>query len=119
MVKPDPIDFRGLPQSMPAERMILGGILNGALDFHICRSTLASDDFALEAHRMIYARIGKMCEAGIAIDHVTVTHELFKYELESVGGLGYLVDLDNDTPRLAQFDQYIRTVNENRSCGKQ
>jgi replicative DNA helicase len=113
MAKKDPLDFKGLPQSLTAERMILGGIINGSLDFQTCRATVSADDFALEAHRRIYRHIEQMCEAGIAIDHVTLSDELIKCgELESVGGLGYLVELDNDTPRLSHFDQYIITVKD-------
>jgi replicative DNA helicase len=111
MAKPDPVDFKGLPQSIPSERMILGGIINQSLDFHTCRATLSADDFALEAHRKIYRRIEQMCEAGIAIDNATAGQELQRCaELDSVGGLAYLVDLDNETPRLPHFDQYIGTV---------
>lgn len=113
MTKPDPVDFEGLPQSVPAERMILGAIINGSLDFYTCRATLSTDDFALEKHRKIFRRIEGMSEAGTAIDNATVGQELLHYaELESVGGLAYLVDLDNETPRLPHFDQYIRTVKD-------
>jgi replicative DNA helicase len=111
MPNSDPLDRRGLPQSLSAERMILGSLINGALDFHTCRAMLSADDFALEAHRTIYRKIEQMCQAGIAIDHAIVAQALLdSNELESVGGLGYLVDLDNETPRLPHFDEYLSIV---------
>src|SRR5579862_113615 len=103
MSKPDPLDFMGLPQSLSAERMILGGIINQSLDFHTGRAILSTGDFALETHRTIYNRIEQMCEAGIAIDYATVTQELTNHnELESIGGMSCLVELDTETPHLAQ-----------------
>jgi replicative DNA helicase len=111
MPKSDPLDLSGLPQAMPAERMILGSLINGGLDFHTCRATLSVDDFAIEAHRTIYRKIEQMCLVGVAVDHATVALELRNSnELESVGGLGYLVDLDSGTPRLPHFDEYVSTV---------
>ena len=100
MSKTDPLDFKGLPQAVDTERLILGGILNQSLDFHTCRASLTVDDFAKEDHRTIYKRIEQMCESDIAIDHATVAQELTNNaELETVGGLEYLVFLDEGTPR--------------------
>jgi len=113
MPKTDPVDLRGLPQSLNSERMILGAILNGSLDYYSCSAILRGDDFVLEAHRRIYASIGELSEGGAGIDYATVGQKLFdRGALESVGGMAYLVDLDNNTPRLAQFDEYLRTVKD-------
>lgn len=107
----DPVDFKGMPQSLESERMILGVIFNRSLDFSEARAVLDASDFALSRHRTIYSAMEGMQGAGIKIDAATV-HETLKTAgaIEACGGLSYLIDLDNDTPRLPQVDQYLKTV---------
>jgi replicative DNA helicase len=93
--------------------MVLGALINGSLDFSVCRATLAAEDFFIDSHRRIYRRLEEMTKAGTEIDHVTVGQELVNHgECEAAGGFSYLVDLDNETPRLPHFDSYLRIVKD-------
>lgn len=109
----DPIDQRGLPAAIESEKFILSAILKGTLEYAECRACLEPADFAIERHREIYEMCGALIERGIDPDRVTVAqafHESNK--LESVGGIGYLVDLDENCPALPHLDDYIRVVRD-------
>lgn len=102
-----------LPTSVDGERTILGAILldNGA---HAEASRkLTADDFALDTHRRIFARMGDLLAAGHAVDIVTLAEELGRRkELEAVGGVSYLASLTEGLPRRLSIGEYVRIVHE-------
>jgi replicative DNA helicase len=52
-------------------------------------------------------------ERGEKIDRVTVANELQRWgELESVGGLSYVISLDDGLPHIANLDSYVRIVRD-------
>lgn len=104
---------RGLPQDLLAEKSVLGAILKGGLET-FTGITIAADDFALETHKRVYLRMAELAARAEKIDKVTVAGELGKHgQLESVGGLTYLLELDNDFIHGAgNIDAYVRAVQE-------
>jgi replicative DNA helicase len=104
---------KGLPSNLDAERFVLGSILLNDTAFVQAAGELQSDDFSLEKHRRIYARMNDLHERGEHIDRVTVANELMRFnELESVDGLTYLVSLDDGLPQILNLDAYIRIVKD-------
>ena len=78
---------KGLPANIDAERFILGSVLLDDSRFVEIVPTLREDDFALEKHRRIFARMSELHSRGEAIDRVTLANELLRYgELEAVDG---------------------------------
>jgi replicative DNA helicase len=104
---------KGLPANIDAERFILGSVLLDHSRFIDIAGIVTNDDFALEKHRRIFARMCELHERGEKIDRVTVANELLRYnELESVDGLSYLVSLDDGLPKIFNLDSYIRIVKD-------
>jgi hypothetical protein len=104
---------KGLPANIDAEKFILGSILLDGSRFADIAGALREDDFALEKHRRIFARMTGMYSRGEAIDRVTLANELLKRgELESVDGLSYLVSLDDGLPHIAHLDSYVRIIRD-------
>jgi replicative DNA helicase len=104
---------KGLPANLDAERFILGSVLLDDSRFVEIAGLITVDDFALEKHRRIYARMIELHEAGEKIDRVTLANQLLRYnELESVDGLSYLVSLDDGLPHIANLDSYIRIIRD-------
>jgi len=108
------IEFeRGLPASPDSERSILGSIL---LDNHLYNEAaekLKSDDFSLDSHRRIFARMAEMIDAGRAVDIITLSEELSKRkELEAIGGVAYLASLTEGLPRRPSIEEYVRVVKD-------
>ena len=104
---------KGLPQNLDAERFVLGGILMNDSAYVQVAGLLAAEDFSLEKHRRIFARMADLYARGERIDRVTLANELMKQnQLESCDGLSYLVSLDDGLPALANLDSYVRIVKD-------
>ncbi len=104
---------RGLPASPEAERSILGAILLDNLLHNEAASVLRTDDFSLDAHRRVYARMSELSETGRPIDIVTLSEELSKHkELEAVGGVAYLATLTDGVPRRESIEHYVKIVRD-------
>ncbi|MEX2262677.1 MAG: replicative DNA helicase [Bryobacteraceae bacterium] len=107
---------KGLPANLDAEKFVLGSILLDDSCFIHAAGILEEDDFSLEAHRRIFLRMGDLHARGERIDRVTVANALLgKSQLESVGGLSYLVSLDDGLPQISNLESYIRIVKDKAS----
>jgi replicative DNA helicase len=104
---------KGLPANADAERFVLASILLNHDAYFQVAGAIEPEDFSLEKHRRIFARMKDLYERGEKIDRLTVTNELMKQgQLESVDGMAYLVSLDEGMPELANLDSYIRIVKD-------
>ena len=104
---------KGLPANLDAERFVLGSILLDDSLFIQAAGALDADDFSLESHRRIFGRMGELHARSERIDRVTVANELMRLgQLESCGGLSYLVSLDDGLPPIFNLDSYIRIVKD-------
>jgi replicative DNA helicase len=102
-------EYKPCPANRDAERFSLGAVLVGA-KFELA-SSLAPEDFSTEANRLIWRSMQDLHGRGERIDRVTVANELeLKNELGSVGGLSYLMSLDDGMPELLNLDAYVRIV---------
>jgi replicative DNA helicase len=104
---------KGLPANLDAERFVLGSILLDDSYFIQTAGALQPDDFSLEKHRRIFARMAEIHERGEKIDRVTLANELMnRNQLESCDGLTYLVSLDDGLPQTFNIESYIRIVKD-------
>lgn len=104
---------KGLPSNTDAERFVLGAILMDDSAFVQVAGRIEPEDFSLEKHRRIFARMGELFDRGEKIDRITLANELMKQgQLESVDGLSYLVSLDDGLPQIANLDGYVRIVKD-------
>src|SRR5260370_31843688 len=109
---PDISFERGMPASPDAERSILGAILLENAHFHeAAEKKLIADDFSLDSHRRIFARMDDLISGGRAVDLVTLVEELARRkEVESVGGVAYIASLTEGLPRRISIAEYVRIV---------
>src|SRR6201996_3831939 len=104
---------RGLPASVDAERSILGAILLDNHAYNEAAERLRADDFALDSHQRIFARMAELIDGGRAVDIVTLAEELAKRkEVESIGGVAYLASLTEGLPRRLSIEEYVRIVKD-------
>ena len=98
---------------MDAERSILGAILLDNAAYYQASETLRSDEFSLDSHRRIYARVSEMMEASRPVDIITLSEELrTQQQLEAVGGVAYLASLTDGVPPRANIQHYVRIVKD-------
>ena len=105
---------KGLPSSVDAERSILGAILLDNFAFHQASSqNLQPEDFSLDSHRRIYARMRDLGDQGRPVDLITLADELGRNkEVEAVGGVAYLSSLTDGLPHRPNIEQYVRIVKD-------
>ncbi len=104
---------KGLPSNLEAERLTLGAILLDPECFILVAGELIPEDFTLEAHRRIFQRMNTLHDRGDKIDRVGLANELMRHsELESVGGLSYLISLDEGIPQIVNVFGYVRIIKE-------
>jgi replicative DNA helicase len=102
-----------LPANVEAERSILGAILLDNLAYNQAAEHLKPDDFSLDSHRRIYARMVDLAESSRAIDLITLVEELDRRkELEAIGDVGYLSGLLDGVPDRPSIEHYIKIVRD-------
>jgi replicative DNA helicase len=110
---PDIAFERGLPASIDAERSILGAVLLENHCYNEAAERIKPEDFALDSHQRIFARMGELIDSGRAVDLVTLTEELARRkEVESIGGVAYLASLTEGLPRRLSIEEYVRIVKD-------
>jgi len=114
MATPTDISFeRGLPASIESERLILGAILLDNHAYNEAAEKLRAEDFALDSHQRIFARMADLIDAGRAVDIVTLTEELARRkEVEAIGGVAYLASLIEGLPHRLSIEDYVRIVKD-------
>jgi Replicative DNA helicase len=99
------------PQSIEAERSILGSILLDNASFKQITDKLQEADFYRESHRKIYAAMQAMDRKGEAIDYLTLGDYLIIHgQLEEVGGRAAITALTDEVPSAANIQHYARIV---------
>ncbi len=99
------------PQSLDAERALLGAIMLKVDAIHEVTDMVTSDSFYAEKHRTIYRAFVALAAAGAPIDLLSVANYLKdQRELERAGGNSYLADLVSAVPTSANLKHYAEIV---------
>jgi len=101
------------PQSLEAERAVLGGILVQKENLNVVLSTISPDDLYKDAHRRILEAITALVDKGLPVDLLSLTEELQRAGiLEDVGGAAYLSGLLDGVPRNLNVEYYAQIIKE-------
>ena len=107
------------PNSVEAERSVLGAMLQDANAVSHAVENLTAEDFYQPTHREIYACMQALNRSGMPVDLVTVNAELErKGTLEGVGGTAYLMEISQYVPTTANVGAYIAIVHEKSTLRK-
>jgi replicative DNA helicase len=102
-----------LPQSIEAEKSVLGAILLENSAINRAQELLAEGDFYREPHRLLFKVMSDLSERATPIDPVTVKEELARSgKLESVGGPAYIASLLDGVPHSSNVEHYAKIVKE-------
>jgi replicative DNA helicase len=108
-----PDTHRPLPQSLDAEKGLIGSILHSPSVLDDCISEMDSEFFHLPAHRKVYEVLVEMRNAGKPIDLIALTQLLEdRHLLLEVGGAEAVTDLFTFVPTAANADYYREIVRE-------
>jgi len=104
---------KSLPSSIEAERAVLGALLLNDEHLTLVSEILIPADFYNQHHSVIYAAMIDLHQQRKRIDVVTMQDELIKrMQLENVGGVLYLVSLQEDLPAIGLIEQHARIIKE-------
>ena len=102
------------PHAMRAEQSVLGALMLDNNTWDKIADKVTADDFYYEQHKLIFKCITRLAEKDIPFDSVTMSEELRRFDqLESVGGMAYVVSISKDTPYAININAYAKTVREN------
>jgi len=110
------VDFgtdKPLPQSVDAERSVLGAVLVDNTAMHVALQRLRPNDFFRDAHRRIFRAMVQLSERAGAIDLVTLKEEMGRAgDLDAAGGPAGLASLADGVPRSAHIEHYAAIVKD-------
>jgi len=102
-----------LPASLEAERAVLGALLLNDEYLGRVSEFLLATDFYNPAHKIIYQTFLTLAQEFKRIDLVTLQDQLAKNEyLEAVGGIVYLISLQEDIPSVGLIEQHAKIIKE-------
>ncbi|HYQ96616.1 MAG TPA: replicative DNA helicase [Candidatus Eisenbacteria bacterium] len=101
------------PQSLDAERSVLGAMLLSRDAIASATQHLDERAFYRETHRKIWRSMVSLFDRNEAVDLVTLVEELRRRkDLEAIGGATYLTSLDQFVATAANVEHYCKIVNE-------
>jgi replicative DNA helicase len=104
---------KNLPCSQEAERAVLGALLLNDESFSRIVDLITAEDFYVPAHKCIYQAIFDLVQKHKRIDLVTLQDELEKRkQLDEIGGLIFLISLQEEIPSVGLIEQHARIVQE-------
>ncbi len=107
------------PNSVDAERSVLGAAMQDAGAATLAVETLQADDFYSPEHQEIFGAVKTLFSTSASIDVMTVSNELSrKGTLDGVGGSAYLLSACRYVPTTANTASYIRIVQEKSTLRK-
>ena len=107
------------PNSIDAERSILGGLMLDENAWDSISSIVFPEDFYRGDHRQIYKCMVSLVGKNKPLDIITIAEELDTIdELKTVGGMAYLSDLVATTPSATNIRAYAEIVRERATIRK-
>src|SRR5438105_6674682 len=102
-----------LPTALDAERAVISALLLNSQTIHRVTEFLTASDFYLHQHKLIFQAIIRLTEQNKQVDLVTLQDELAKTnDLEKIGGIVFLVSLQEDIPALGLVEQHARIIKD-------
>lgn len=104
---------RTLPQSIEAEMSVLGAMLLDNEVISLVVPILNKHSFYKTAHQELFQIVLELYDKGQAVDLVILREELKKRSLlEKIGGIEYLLELEEAVPTIGNVEYYANIVRE-------
>ena len=101
------------PQSLEAERSVLGALLQDPFVVGPSLEVLTAEDFFAPQNQAVFEAIREVSAKGSAVDLITVDEELGRRgKLDGIGGPDYLMRMMQDVPSTANTAYYISILKE-------
>jgi replicative DNA helicase len=102
---------KSLPANIDAEKSVLAAILLNGQNLTLVSDFLKPRDFYNRQNSIIYKTILDLAQENQKIDLVVIQDELEKTgQLQDVGGIVYLIELQEDIPSIGMITQHAKIV---------
>ena len=106
---------KSLPANIDAERSVLGAILISDDTVSEVADILLPADFYNPVNQTIFTSILSLAQQGQRIDMLTLQNDLEgRHQLDSIGGIGYLMELQEDIPSVGLVLQHANIIKEKK-----
>jgi len=107
------VEGGALPQSLEAERAVLGGLMLDPDQCLVIAETLDPDDFHREAHARLFELMVGMANANRPTELFAVVEQVVSTgKVSDVGGLSYVQGLSDNVPSTQNLDYYADIVSK-------
>jgi replicative DNA helicase len=104
---------KNLPASIEAERSVLSAILLNEEHLVGVAELLTPSDFYVRVHQLIYQALVELFQEHKKVDVVVLSDFLErKKQLEEVGGISYLMELQEDIPSVGLIAQHAKIIKD-------
>ena len=93
-----------------AEMTVIGSMLEDNKVIPLCLEKLTSQSFFFNPHQIVFDACVKLNNENKPIDPVTLSSALEEAELNRIGGIDYLFDIQGRIPTTANIEHYIDLV---------
>lgn len=101
------------PHSVEAEQAVLGGLMLIPAAMDVVAGLLTEADFYRREHQLIFRAMRDLHAKNVPCDAVTLAETLEQSGVVGeVGGIGYVIQLANETPSAANINAYAKIVRE-------
>jgi len=103
------------PQSLEAEKSVIGSIMLDSEAMHEVADILSEEDFYHDKNRIIYRTIFDLFQKHDPIDFLFVSNRLKEQKvLDEIGGNSYLTELINSVPSASNAKYYAEIVHRKK-----
>ncbi len=104
---------KALPSNLDAEKAVLGALLLNDEYMSLVSEIIVAEDFYSAPHKLIFQAILDITAQRKRIDLLTLQDELSRRnQLEAIGGVVYLLALQEDIPAIGLIEQHANIVKE-------
>jgi len=97
--------------SIEAEQSVIGGLLLDNKKIDDVSEVIAPEDFYNIDHQSIFGSMVTMANTSREVDVITLAEQMSADgTLEQIGGIGYLIEIANNTPSAANILSYARII---------
>lgn len=93
-----------------AEMTVLGSMLEDNKVIPLCLEKLTSQSFFFNPHQIVFDACIKLSNEDKPVDPVTISSAIEEAELNRIGGIDYLFDLQGKVPTTANIEYYVELV---------
>lgn len=100
-----------LPHNLSAEQATLADMLLDKKAALKACNFLTAEDFYRESHKLIFKTMQELIDKDIPIDYISMMDALqTKNQLETIGGLAYLMSLNKASATAANLEQHMKII---------